>query len=296
MTVAVTETVQTITVNPGGSVAVSTPATSTVVEVSANVGGGGLLLSDPIAATIASGAITIVPDTTKILRYQVAPESGVSDTLDTINGGVDGQMLRITTGPSANNNVITVSGALILSFPFGLVGDLVLNNDLEWIDLWYQGGAQGPAWLAIKGGGSPYTKVVNDDGTDAAVAFSLFSSFKYFGMEDFLVLKPEGKTIASDKVTGVIGNIISVDTEAAAASDNLASLKMTINFNGQQCYVRPTSDARTIVIKHNDGTGTVGGRFFCPGGADITLDDLSDFAILLYDEALDSGSGGWAVR
>jgi len=69
-----------------------------------------------------------------------------------------------------------------------------------------------------------------------------------------------------------------VDTEAAAASDNLD----TINGGTASAFLilRPANDARTVIIKHNTG------NILVVGNVDLTLDDAHDFAILIFDIAL----------
>ena len=81
-------------------------------------------------------------------------------------------------------------------------------------------------------------------------------------------------TIASDAVTKT-QNWHSIDTQADAASDDLS----TINggAEGDVLYIRPENDARTVVVKHNVG------NIKCAGNADITLDDIQDICILIYN-------------
>jgi hypothetical protein len=100
-------------------------------------------------------------------------------------------------------------------------------------------------------------------------------------------------TISSGAITAARG-IIRVDTEAAAATDDLD----TINFSGsigcRMLFIRPSDSARTIVIRHNGG-GTGNIRTF--DGNSITLDDTYKYAFLLWDTLTSlwnaiGGSGG----
>lgn len=60
-----------------------------------------------------------------------------------------------------------------------------------------------------------------------------------------------------------------IDTEAAAASDDLATIN---GLAANTLYLfRPANGARTVVVKH--GTGNI----LCVGNADFTLDDVHDF-------------------
>lgn len=80
-------------------------------------------------------------------------------------------------------------------------------------------------------------------------------------------------TISSDSLTAPTATLLLVDTEAGAASDNLA----TISAGAQQqlLIIRPANDAHTVVIKN--GTGNI----IC--GADVTLDNQYDTITLIYD-------------
>lgn len=83
------------------------------------------------ALTIASGAITITRSV-----HPVIPESGTADDLNTINGGVTGQVL--TLRPSAVGHVITLrrtGGNIRLDAS----ADKVLNGSLSSIRLFYNG-------------------------------------------------------------------------------------------------------------------------------------------------------------
>jgi hypothetical protein len=100
-------------------------------------------------------------------------------------------------------------------------------------------------------------------------------------------------TIATGAIT-VTGSRHLVDTEGGvAATDDLE----TINggSSGHILLLSPAHDARTVVIKHD----AVGGNISCVGQADITMDDVEDFAVLLFDAAQNrwfalQGGGGAA--
>ena len=66
-----------------------------------------------------------------------------------------------------------------------------------------------------------------------------------------------------------------VDTEADAASDDLVTINGGATVN--MIILRAEADARTIVIKH--GTGNI----WLQGKADISLDDLEDGILLIWD-------------
>jgi len=80
-----------------------------------------------------------------------------------------------------------------------------------------------------------------------------------------------------------------VDTESDAASDDLISING--GGEGEILLIRPADGARTIVLKH--GVSNI----WIPGGIDITLDDASDYALLIFDGTnwcAIAGSGGGA--
>lgn len=79
----------------------------------------------------------------------------------------------------------------------------------------------------------------------------------------------------------VTQNYHTVDTDGDIASDNLDTITISGNIEeGTILILRPDNDARTVVVRHNQG------NIMCNGNADITLDDSHDFAFLIYDEAL----------
>lgn len=84
-------------------------------------------------------------------------------------------------------------------------------------------------------------------------------------------------TIATGVIT-VTQNWHTVDTEAAAASDDLDTI--TAGADGQILFLRSTAAARNIVLRHGID------NIVCAGAANITLDLTSDLAILIYDATL----------
>jgi hypothetical protein len=85
-------------------------------------------------------------------------------------------------------------------------------------------------------------------------------------------------TIASGVITADRSYHV-VDTEAAAASDDLATINAVAD--GQRLVLRAANDGRTVVIK--DGTGNIQ----CAG--DFSLNNTQDTIELIYDSTL----GAW---
>lgn len=80
----------------------------------------------------------------------------------------------------------------------------------------------------------------------------------------------------------------SIDTQAAAASDELAGIAGVAD--GLLLLIRPTNDARTVIVKHEGvEEGTATNRINLNGDTDLTLDDQDDFLLLIYD----TGIGRW---
>jgi|DEB0MinimDraft_6_1074348.scaffolds.fasta_scaffold01005_13 hypothetical protein len=90
-------------------------------------------------------------------------------------------------------------------------------------------------------------------------------------------------TIATGAVTATQG-FHTVDTEADAASDDLATISG--GENGDVLVIRPADGTRTVVVKH--GTGNI--KTF--DGADITLDESHKIVVLYHDGTNWNAPGG----
>lgn len=105
-------------------------------------------------------------------------------------------------------------------------------------------------------------------------------------------------TIASGAITPTVG-VFSVDTEAAAVTDDLTTL-VTTNFPiGRLALLRSVDPARDVVVKHNAGGGA---KFIMSDGADLTLDDPTQYLLVQrrgadwYDVLRGYGSNKTAAR
>jgi hypothetical protein len=75
--------------------------------------------------------------------------------------------------------------------------------------------------------------------------------------------------------TGAYGGSFKIDTEGAAATDDLD----TINggTEGDVIWLAPANDARTVVLKHGTGNLQINGN------ADFSLDSQNDAAVARYN-------------
>jgi hypothetical protein len=110
--------------------------------------------------------------------------------------------------------------------------------------------------------GAGHLKITSDGGT----------TYNAVTISTVVTPRKSELTIASDAIT-VTGGYHDVDTEADAASDDLA----TINggTDGMRLVLRANNSGRTVVVK--DGTGNIQ----CAG--DMSLDNIQDTIELIYD-------------
>jgi hypothetical protein len=112
-------------------------------------------------------------------------------------------------------------------------------------------------------------------GTAATLLARLALSISPAGLLNFAT--STGLTIAAGSITST-QNWHTIDTEGAAASDNLDTIGA--GSGGQIIFMRTVSAARDVVIRH--GVGNI----VCPGLSNITLGETSDLAMGIYDATL----------
>lgn len=157
--------------------------------------------------------------------------------------------------------------------------------------------------LSVDGLGAKSLKKYTGQGTKVALqAGDVQASQRYicvYDGVDFVVLNPRslplqsGSTSSLTIAVGVItitndSSSYTIDTESSAATDDLD----TINGgnDGEIIYIKSTSDARNVVVKHNTG------NIYNPQNnnistKDITLDLTTDFVVLRYN----SSASKWIV-
>lgn len=108
---------------------------------------------------------------------------------------------------------------------------------------------------------------------------------RFTNMLGFLMKAVTELTISSGAVT-VTQMFHTIDTEGDAATDDLDTINggSTVNM----IVIRSADDARTVVVKHNTG------NIWLQGKADISLDDLEDGLLLVWDGTkwFDIAAGG----
>ena len=83
-------------------------------------------------------------------------------------------------------------------------------------------------------------------------------------------------TISSGAVTPT-GTYHAIDTEAAAASDDLTTILTTNIAEGGLLLIQPANDARTVVVKNT--ASPAAGQWSTADGQDYALDDIEDFIL-----------------
>lgn len=115
------------------------------------------------------------------------------------------------------------------------------------------------------GNGSAYIGTAAQDDSISSVAANTFSTRKTV-------------TISSDSITPTSTWQI-VDTEAAAATDNLANITLGTNYPVHELYIQIANNARTVTVKHNAG------NIRLAGGADVLLNNRNSVLCLVWNEA-----------
>jgi hypothetical protein len=193
--------------------------------------------------TLASDAATITQ-----AAHIIAAETGTADNLTTITGisGVTAPYFVVLQA-DAGDTITVKNGTGNINLNGGADFDLSGNKTLA---LWFDG-TNWSDWGA--GGGT---------GSGSGVNFGSASSL----------------TIATGAVTrGASSYYLSIDTEAAAASDDLDTINSGGASAGIAIMIKAANTARTVVIKHNTGNIQLN------GGLDFSLDNTEKSVLLFWD-------------
>lgn len=119
---------------------------------------------------------------------------------------------------------------------------------------------------------------VNVQGSETNLVTRLSRLMNGYGKLSFP--DPTKLTISAGSITATY-NFHRLDTQGAAASDDLDTITAPASGENWLLLLHIEDDARNVVIKHNTG------NIYVAGGADTTLDLVSDLAILQYDNNID---------
>ena len=98
-----------------------------------------------------------------------------------------------------------------------------------------------------------------------------------YGVKQDCYMPAAKLTIASGVIT-ITQSTHTVETQASAGTDDLDTINGGVA--EQVLWLRPYSGTHDVVIKH--GTGNI----YCPEGLDITLSELTDYAMLVYANSI----------
>jgi len=239
----------------GGYKFVLTDSADNIIFTTDNIGGtsdtafGGqvnLITTNTNINTTYANSANIVTGTTT-LSLLPATSGGEGFYITVKNAGVD----TVTIDPDGGE---LIDGAATLTIPPGLSALIITN---------------GTAWYSF------FLATVTLTGNNAFTGNNSFSGDTTFTGE--IYTPSDGTlTIATGSITPT-GVYHLVDTEAAAASDDLDTIASPTN--GQNLTLRTVNSARDVVI-------TNAGNIVTPTGSSITLGTTNETISLLYDSTL----------
>jgi hypothetical protein len=234
--------------------------------------------------------------------------AGLNIANNNIQGGEYGVFIVTSTTP-LTVDAINVNGNVISSTKFEgvrvAIGDtsasgdgwrgIVSNNTIHdcgklsgRYGLWLQNFKSGAANNNIFTGSTTLAAAIRIDGSGTGDGLWLMDNAVNSGLATNALSITNGAwhrtnatsvqsvTISSDSISPSIHTpLIRVDTEGAAATDDLATINA--GFAGQFITIRPAVNTRNVVVK--DGTGNIQTQ----GNADRTLDNARDTLTLVYD-------------
>ncbi|KKN05682.1 hypothetical protein LCGC14_1084930, partial [marine sediment metagenome] len=133
----------------------------------------------------------------------------------------------------------------------------------------------------------------HSDDDSYAISTSGTATFGDLTLQGSLIQAWGDLTISSGQVA--VTKMMHTLAGEGAAADNLVG--MSGGSDGMMVILHAVIDSVTITLKHNDvgGESSNGTRLFMASGADVTLDDIDDLAIAVFDSSLDTG-GAWIVQ
>jgi len=93
------------------------------------------------------------------------------------------------------------------------------------------------------------------------------------------VVKADTEVTIASGVAAATQAYHTIDTESDASTDDLDSVTGDLAVDGSSLFIRPAHADRSIVLAHAIGTNKIA----CPGGHDLTLSDVTDWAWLKHN-------------
>lgn len=144
-------------------------------------------------------------------------------------------------------------------------------------------------WKKILLAGDAETEVEAADPLALAGDVTIVGAGKSLEVLDLRFETASTKTIDTDEFTR--DQVYHLVAGEGAAADDLDGIGG--GADGMLLLIRPSDDAVTITVKHNDGGATAGNVILLANDLDCVLDDEDDTLFLIYDAALDSANGAW---
>lgn len=187
--------------------------------------------------TISSGSISVNTSSGDRTLITIDTQGGsATDDLDTIQGSVSGDLLVMKI---ANNSRIVILKHNIDNIKTYNGLDIVMSDVNQLVTLLYNGSA----WVVLP---------------DVTQSLSFDS---------------RTTTIVSGAIS-YLGSVMTVDTESAAVTDDLATINGGVD--GAILWLRIVDDSRVVVLKNS-------GNISLPSGNDVTLSSYNKYILLVYN-------------
>lgn len=216
-----------------------------------------MLLGTNAGSTLATGSDNVAIGTNAFILGTASQNTCVGSLSGTvISSGTDNTVIGYSAGTGISSGIqnIVIGSGCDVATGGATNGQLTIANFIYGTGLTGTGSTISTGKIGIG---------VKAPGAELEVASRFATTLK------------SGLTIATGVIT-VTGSYHTVDTESAAASDDLDTINGGVD--GAHLRLRAVNSARTVVVK--DGTGNIQ----CAG--DFSLDNAQDTISLLYDGAL----------
>jgi hypothetical protein len=131
----------------------------------------------------------------------------------------------------------------------------------------------------------PNSNVLGNTGTTQGTFRTAIEALRSFVAESLGGSPEEAISLVSDAMTPTVASVV-VDTQSAAASDNLSIINATNFPNGRFLMIRPANAARVVNVLHNNVST---GRIITQDGQTAVLDATNKYMLLQHN----AGAGQW---